>query len=306
MVDASTLECVWAGRARLGEGPLWCPERGDAGRLLFVDILGARLLAFDPARGETRVWPLDEACCWLAPRDDGDGFIAGLRSRLVHLRLEAGGPRIVADWPTPDDEPAGNRFNDAKVDREGRLWLGSMDDAAERSSGALYRLEGRTLRRLDAGYRVANGPAISPDGRTLYHSDTPRRVIHAFDLAPDGSLAKKREHIRFGETQGFPDGMACDADGGLWVAHWEGGRVSRFAPDGRLDETLPLPASRVTSCAFGGPDLDTLYITTAAEARDAEGLAGGLFRVRPGVRGLAPTPFRVEADRESEAWRESG
>lgn len=302
MVDASTLECVWTGRARLGEGPLWCPERGEAGQLLFVDILGARLLAFDPARSETRDWPLDEACCWLAPRDDGDGFLAGLRSRLVHLRLEASGPRVVSAWPTPDDEPAGNRFNDAKVDPAGRLWFGSMDDAAVEASGALYCLEGGRLRRLDTGYRVANGPAIAPDGRTLYHGDTPRRVIHAFDLAADGSLANRREHIRFGETQGFPDGMACDAEGGLWVAHWEGGRVSRFAPDGRLDETLPLPASRVTSCAFGGPELDTLYITTAAEQRDAEGLAGGLFRVSPGVRGLPATPFRVASD----AWQESG
>ncbi|MCH4564014.1 SMP-30/gluconolactonase/LRE family protein [Halomonas sp. EGI 63088] len=297
MVDAGMLECVWRGRARLGEGPLWCPERGAAGQLLFVDILGARLLAFDPARGETRDWPLEEACCWLAPRDDGDGFIAALRSRLVHLRLEPSGPRVVADWPTPT-EPATNRFNDAKVDLQGRLWFGSMDDAADAASGALYCLVGRELRRLDGGYRVANGPAIAPDSRTLYHSDTPRRVIHAFDLAPDGALSNKREHIRFGETQGFPDGMTCDAEGGLWVAHWEGGRVSRFHPDGRLDETLPLPASRVTSCAFGGPHLETLYITTAAEGRDAEGLAGGLFRVVPGVRGMATTPFGVKASRD--------
>ena len=304
MLDASTLECVWSARARLGEGPLWCPERGRAGQLLFVDILGARLLAFDPDSGATHDWPLDEACCWLAPRDDGDGFIAGLHSRLVHMRLEVSGPHCVAVWPTPEDEPTGNRFNDAKVDREGRLWFGSMDDAAVDASGSLYCLAGQQLRRHDDGYRVANGPAIAPDGRTLYHSDTPRRVIYAFDLAGDGSLTNKREHIRLSETQGFPDGMTCDAEGGLWVAHWEGGRVSRFTPDGRLDETLPLPASRVTSCAFGGPNLDELYITTAAEERDAEGLAGGLFRVRPGVRGLSATPFRVKDCRNEKLEQE--
>ncbi|EPC02746.1 hypothetical protein L861_10395 [Litchfieldella anticariensis FP35 = DSM 16096] len=289
MVDASMIECVWRGRATLGEGPLWCPERGAAGQLLFVDILGKRLHAYDLASGNTQGWELEEACCWLVPRDDGDGFIAGLRSRLVHLRLNESGPTIVAEWATPGGEPAGNRFNDAKVDPHGRLWFGSMDDDAVRSSGALYRLDREGPARVDDGYRVANGPAISPDGRTLYHSDTPRRIIYAFDLSVSGELSSKREHIRFSETQGFPDGMTCDAEGGLWVAHWDGGRLSRFRPDGGLDETLTLPASRVTSCAFGGTQLDQLFITTAALERDQEGVAGGLFRVVPGVKGV-PLP----------------
>ncbi|WP_129139020.1 SMP-30/gluconolactonase/LRE family protein [Modicisalibacter coralii] len=285
MIAATTLECVWQGRAMLGEGPVWCPERGAQGELLFVDILGGRLHAFDPASQSARSWSLDEPACWLVPRDDGDGFVAGLRSRLVHLRLGEAGPVIVADWPTPE-EPAGNRFNDAKADARGRLWFGSMDDAAERASGSLYRWDGRGVTRVDAGYRVANGPALSPDGRTLYHSDTPNRTIYAFDLDEWGAPGKRREHIRFGDTQGYPDGMTCDAEGGLWVAHWDGGRISRFGPDGRLDETLPVPASRVTSCCFAGPELERLYITTAAVERDGEALAGGLFRVTPGVRGL--------------------
>ncbi|WP_163559105.1 SMP-30/gluconolactonase/LRE family protein [Halomonas sp. NO4] len=287
MVDATALEYIWRGRALLGEGPLWCPERGAAGQLLFVDILGSRLYAHDPTSGETHGWTLDEACCWLAPRADGDGFVAGLRSRLVHLRLGGMGPEIVDSLLTPD-EPTGNRFNDGGCDAAGRLWFGSMDAAAERPSGALYRLDARGLARVDDGYRVANGPAISPDGATLYHSDTPRGVIYAFDIDGNGELSGKREHIRFHATRGFPDGMICDREGGLWVAHWDGGRISRFLPDGRLDETLTLPASRVTSCTFGGADLDHLYITTAAVDRDDEVDAGGLFRCRPGVRGLAP------------------
>ncbi|MDW5378341.1 SMP-30/gluconolactonase/LRE family protein [Halomonas sp. HP20-15] len=292
MIAINSVECVWAGRAQLGEGPLWCPERGAQGQLLFVDILGGRLHAFDLASGRTQGWTLDEPCCWLAVRDDGDGFIAGLRSRLVHLRLTDAGPSVVGPWTTPE-EPAGNRFNDAKVDPRGRLWFGSMDDAAERSSGAFYRLAGEAIDRVDEGYRVANGPAISPDGATLYHSDTPRGIIYAFDVSAEGELANKREHIRFAETQGRPDGMTCDAEGGLWVAHWGGGRVSRFRADGELDETLPVPASRVTSCAFGGAGLDQLYITTAAVDRDDETAAGGLFRVVPGVRGLPAGRFAV-------------
>ncbi|MFC3282213.1 SMP-30/gluconolactonase/LRE family protein [Litchfieldella rifensis] len=293
MVDASQIECLWRGRALLGEGPLWCPSLGTAGWLVFVDILAARLHAYDLASGDTHGWALEEACCWLAAREDGDGFIAGLRSRLVHLRLTENGPKIVAEWATPGGEPAGNRFNDAKVDTCGRLWFGSMDDDAARPSGSLYRLDSRGLVRMDTGYRVANGPAISPDGATLYHSDTPRGVIYAFDLSPEGELSNKREHVRFNATRGFPDGMTCDAESGLWVAHWDGGRLSRFRPDGALDETLPLPASRVTSCAFGGPQLDQLFITTAALERDEEGLAGGLFRVVPGVRGAMPAAYRM-------------
>ncbi|NIC08099.1 SMP-30/gluconolactonase/LRE family protein [Halomonas sp. DX6] len=291
MVEGSMIQCAWRGRAQLGEGPLWCPERGEAGQLLFVDILGRTLYVHDSADGTTRGWALDEACCWLAPRADGDGFIAGLASRLVHLRLDENGPRIVGGWTTPK-EPAGNRFNDATVDAQGRLWFGSMSESGEPGRGALYRLDGANLRRVDPGYGVANGPAVSPDESTLYHSDTAAGVVYAFDLSADGELSGKREHLRYHGTQGYPDGMTCDAEGGLWVAHWGGGRVSRFLPDGTLDETLILPASRVTSCTFGGPELDQLYITTAADGRDQEALAGSLFRVAPGVRGL-PSPAYI-------------
>ncbi|NIC36536.1 SMP-30/gluconolactonase/LRE family protein [Halomonas desiderata] len=294
LVEGAMIQRVWRGRAQLGEGPLWCPGQGEAGRLLFVDILRRALYVHDFASGTTRGWPLEEACCWLVPRADGDGFIAGLASRLVHLRLEEHGPRIVGDWVTPE-EPAGNRFNDAAVDGRGRLWFGSMSgneqESGEPGQGALYRLDGAGLRRVDHGYGVANGSAVSPDGRTLYHSDRAAGVVYAFDLSPDGELTGRREHLRFHGAQGYPDGMTCDAEGGLWVAHWGGGRVSRFLPDGTLDETLLLPASRVTSCAFGGPELDQLYITTAADGRDQEALAGSLFRVAPGVRGLASPMF---------------
>ncbi|UYG05036.1 SMP-30/gluconolactonase/LRE family protein [Halomonas sp. LR3S48] len=296
MVDGSMIQCVWSGRARLGEGPLWCPERGEAGQLLFVDILGRTLHVHDYASGGTRGWPLVEACCWLAPRADGDGFIAGLASRLVHLRLDESGPRIVGAWTTPE-EPVGNRFNDAAVDTRGRLWFGSMSEnekeSGEPGRGALYCLDGANLRRVDSGYGVANGPAVSPDGNTLYHSDTAAGVVYAFDLSAGGELSGKREHLRFRGTQGYPDGMTCDAEGGLWVAHWGGGRVSRFLPDGTLDETLILPASRVTSCTFGGPELDRLFITTAADGRDQEALAGSLFRVAPGIRGLPSPAFKA-------------
>jgi xylono-1,5-lactonase len=282
------VECLWDARAELGEGPLWVPSRGV---LLFVDILGARLLQYRPADGARREWPLEEACCWLIERDDGDGFIAGLRTRVVHLQLDESGPRVVEELAKPEAQLPGNRFNDAKADPAGRIWIGSMDDAECDASGTLYRFDDRGMVAVDHPYVIANGPACSPDGRTLYHTDTAIRTIYAFDCSAQGVLSGKRVHLRFDEADGFPDGMTCDAEGGLWIAHFGGACLSRFHPDGRLDRRVPIPAVQVTSCAFGGAELDELYVTTAARGRGDEALAGALFRLRPGVSGLAPNRF---------------
>lgn len=282
------VECLWELQAQLGEGPLWV---GEHGMLLFVDIERARLHAYRPGDGQRRSWDLSEACCWLVPRVDGDGFLAGLRSRIVHLRLDGDGPTVVEDWVRPEAHLPGNRFNDGKADAHGRVWAGTMDNAERAASGSLYRIDGRRVAAVDAPYGIANGPAFSPDGRTLYHTDTATRTIYAFDCGADGTLHGKRVHLRLQPDEGYPDGMCCDADGGLWVAHFGGGCVSRFDPAGRLQQRIALPASQVTSCAFGGPQLRDLYITTARRGRDDEPLAGALLRVRPGVAGLPPGRF---------------
>ena len=300
-MTGTEVRCVWPAGALLGEGPLWSPR--DAA-VWFVDIRGSRLLRWDPADGGQggghgggqgggrREWPMDEACCWLVERADGDGFLAGLRSRFVHLRLDGGRPVIAAEIARPEADLPGNRFNDAKADAWGRVWAGSMDDAGAAPTGSLYRIDADgTVTRADGPYTVANGPATSPDGRTLYHTDSAARTVYAFDLGADGVLSRKRVHIRFGDADGYPDGMTCDAEGGLWIAHWDGGRVSRFHPDGSLDRAVALPVSRVTSCVFGGPGLDRLFVTTAAFERAHEPLAGGLFEIDPGVRGPAPAMF---------------
>jgi len=279
---------LWNARTRLGEGPLWSSEYRC---LLFVDILGSQLLSYAPGSGETRSWPLEEACCWLAPHADG-GLVAGLRSRLVHLTLDEGSPRILATLAEPVAEVPGHRLNDGKADPRGRLWFGSMDNQEQAASGRLLRFDKRGLHEMDRPYTVTNGPAISADGGTLYHTDSPARTIYAFDLADDGTLSNKRRHISFSEEDGFPDGMTLDAEGGLWVAHWDGARVTRFLADGHRDQEIRLPASRVTCCTFGGDDLATLYITTAGEGCDAESQAGALFSARPGVQGQAPCAYR--------------
>ncbi|AWJ85591.1 gluconolaconase (plasmid) [Azospirillum sp. TSH58] len=287
--------CVWEANAQLGEGPVWSPSR-DA--LFAVDIRGSRLLRYTPADGTGRDWPLEEAACWLVERADGGGFVAGLRSRrLVGLTLDGDRLSVGPELMRLEEDAPGNRLNDAMADAAGRLWVGSMDDAEQDASGALYRVgPDGSVARVDEGYTVSNGPALSPDGRTLYHTDSPSRTIHAFALAADGALSGKRVHIRFGEDDGYPDGMTCDAEGHLWVAHWSGGRVSRFRPDGTLDRVVRLPVSNVTSCAFGGPALDRLFITAAAattthDAPAGEPLAGGLFVCTPGVAGLPPGRF---------------
>jgi D-xylonolactonase len=277
---------IWTGRAVLGEGPLWSARLG---RVFFVDIRGRRILSCGLDGAAAAEWPLEHRPCWIIETAQADRFVLGLERGIVTARLVPGQAAEILhrlDWPGPF--PEGLRLNDAKADADGRIYFGTMDDAEEQPSGHFHALAADgTITELDAGYTVANGPAVSPDGRTLYHTDSAAQTIFAFDRARDGSLSGKRVHIRFTEADGYPDGMTCDAEGGLWVCHWDGGRVTRFRPDGERDRAIGLPVSRVTSCAFAGPALDRLMITTAAYQREEEPLAGSLFLANPGVQGAA-------------------
>jgi sugar lactone lactonase YvrE len=276
---------IWQGRAVLGEGPVWSAHRN---RLFFVDNRGKRIISCSADGADAAEWPLQVRPCWLVEHDNGQDFLVGLERAVVLLRLEPGQPAVTLktiDWPEPLAE--GLRFNDAKADADGRIYCGTMDDSETGPLGAFHAIApDGAVTRLDDGYTVSNGPAISPDGRIVYHTDSPARTIYAFDRGATGHLSGKRVHIRLGEADGYPDGMTCDSEGGLWVAHWDGGRVSRFRPDGTLDHAIPVPASRVTCCVFFGPDLDRLAITTAAYERTEEPLAGALFAVAPGFRGI--------------------
>lgn len=284
---------IWEVRAELGEGPIW----SDAHRaLLFVDIYQAKLHAFHPGDGTRRSWNLEEACCWLLPREGGE-FVAGLRSGVVEMTLDERGPRPGKRLTPIHWLPDGDRLNDAKSDTQGRLWFGSMDDAETQPRGYLYRLDGRGLTEMDSEYHVTNGPAISPDGGTLYHNDSARRTVFAFDLDTEGELTNKREHIRFAPGEGHPDGMTCDRAGGLWIALWDGGRVARYHPDGSLDREVALPVSRPTSCAFGGDDLSRLFVTSAATGCASEPLAGALFEIATDTGGVAIPPVVLPTSR---------
>lgn len=282
-------EIVWPLGAILGEGPLWSP-RQEA--VYFVDILGQKIAAFWPASGTGRFWELDEPCTWLVEYADDTRFLAGLRRQIVTLRLGERGVLLQRRFPHPEGEPVSNRFNDAKADPWGRVWAGTMDDQEKNPTGALYRISGKSMARVDAPYIVSNGPAFSIDGHTLYHSDSALRRIFAFDLSARGEIRDKRLHIQFTELDGYPDGMTGDTDGGLWVAHFGAGKVTRFDSKGRATDCIRLPTPQVTSVCFGGARHRDLYITTAARDRRDDPRAGHLYRLTVPYRGLPHHPYR--------------
>jgi sugar lactone lactonase YvrE len=282
---------VLPAHALLGEGPLWdAPTR----RLYWVDIKRREVHRFDPATGQDACWPVPEDVGSVAVRAGG-GLVVALRSGFHFLDLETGALQPVA---RPEPERVENRFNDGKVDRRGRFWAGSMHDPETAPTGALYRLEpdGRCQRMVD-GLVCSNALCWSPDGRVMYHGDTGRRVVWAWDADPaTGEIANRRVFVRLGEDEGAPDGATVDAEGGVWLAHWNGWRLTRFDPDGRAERVVPLPVQRPTCPAFGGPGLDVLYVTSATIGLGPGDLArqpwaGGILALAPGVRGLAEARF---------------
>lgn len=282
------MECIADVKAVLGEGPVWVAREAA---LYWVDIPERRVFRWSEADG-LRIFEHRAHICSLAPRVEG-GFIGGGYDGFIEF-APGREPKVIAD---PEPDLPGNRFNDGKVDRAGRFWAGTMDRAEQAASGALYRLDpDLRWRRIDSGYRVTNGPAFSLDGRILYHSDSALQTVYAFDLAEDGTASNRRVHLRFGDGDGYPDGMTVDAEDCLWIAFWDGWCVRRFSPAGERLAELRVPAQRPTSCAFGGPDFESLFITTASrdltdEERAAQPQAGGLFVAMPGVRGVAEPLF---------------
>ena len=278
-------------RDQLGEGLLWS-ERENA--VYWVDILAQSLHRLSLADETVVSWLIPERIGWVVERQTQPGFIAGLQSGFheltfdpVNFRPEL---RLIAN---PEPQYPNNRLNDVGVDHFGRIWAGTMDSGGEGERGSLYTLDPNfKVTRRDTGYRVTNGPVFSPDNQFLYHNDTPRGVVYRFSLTARGELKDKKEFLRFPRDWGYPDGMTMDAEGGLWIAHWGGGRISRFDADGDLERLIRLPASQITNCVFAGPELDRLFVTSAAMGKSDEPLAGVLFEVDVGgIRGLPPRYF---------------
>lgn len=283
--------CVLDLRAALGESPTWSV---DEQALYFVDIVAPALVRFDPATGvhTSMAMPSSIGCFGLRERG---GFVVALRDGIwladAHGRLEhrlAGAPY----------DPAHHRFNDGRVDRQGRFWVGSMNEKRDAPSAALYRLErdGSLARVLD-GVIVSNGVAWSPDGRTMYHADTPAHTVRAYDFDPaTGVPSGGRVFARWHGDTDRPDGAAVDSAGNYWIAFYRGGKVLQVSPQGRVLREVPFPAQCPTMPCFGGPDLRTLYVTSARRDRPADELArypqsGGLFAMRVEVPGLPEPRF---------------
>ncbi len=284
----SDVETVVDRRCLVGEGAIWDSRRQY---LLWVDILGHLLFVYDPATGQNRGINLLQAVGTVVPRTKG-GVVVALHNGFARLDLETERMTPIAD---PEADLPGNRFNDGKCDPAGRLWAGTMafDGMRDQEQGALYCLDaGGAVTRKLGRVSISNGIVWSADARTMYFIDTVKNDVRAFDYDLDtGAIANERVTVR-NDGDGHFDGMTIDAEGMVWIALFGGGAVKRYHPEtGEHLATIELPVTCVTSCAFGGPHLDHLYVTSASFRLSAaelaeQPLAGSLFRAVPGVRGV--------------------
>ena len=286
----SSAELVLNTHPSLGEGPVWDVRRA---RLLWVDLLGGAVHVFDPATGRDHAIEAGRAVGAVVPRRDGSWFVFGADSILT-LDPETETLAAVHDF---ESETPARRSNDAQADPFGRVWFGRLAWRFDRGAGRLERLDTSMVRvPVFTGLAIPNGIGWSPDARTMYFSESTARTLTAFDFDEANGPTNPRVLLgpdAFDALGGVPDGLTVDAEGHVWLAVWGGRCLVRVSPTGAVVDRVDLPVSQVSSCAFGGPDLADLYVTTARadfspEDDAREPLAGGLFLVRPGVRGLHP------------------
>lgn len=275
----SAFTTIWDGKARTGESPVW-----DAGEncLWWVDIPAGALYRLKD--GQIDSWVLGEDLGCVAPIATG-GLLLALRSGLYRFESATGTKTLLA---ASLYDPSEQRFNDGKVGPDGRFWVGSIFEPRTGKHAKLYRFDKRGLIEVGGDVIVSNGLAWSPDGATLYHSDTRSHVIYRYDHK-DGEIGPRSIFAEVPQEKGRPDGAAVDAEGFYWSAQFAGQRIIRFAPDGTIDREIETPVQRPTMCAFGGKDLDILYVTSATDGGEIKPLDGATLSFKPGVTG-APVP----------------
>lgn len=282
-----TPDLIFDAKAQLGEGALWDSK---ANVLLWIDILGKKVWRTDPSANQHTPSDIGQFVGTIVPRRDG-GVMLALHHGLGHYDFATQKLNLICD---PENNQPALRFNDGKCDPAGRFWAGTMLVEGGAPLGSLFCLyPDLHVERKVTEVGCSNGIVWSLDHKTMYYIDTVLKRVDAFDYDNDtGFISRRRVTFNIPKELGSPDGSTLDADGMLWVAHWGGSCVTRWNPlAGKLLTKINLPVSQVTSCAFGGPKLDRLYITSARIGRDKEPLAGGLFCVDPGVRGIPACEF---------------
>jgi sugar lactone lactonase YvrE len=284
------VRCIANPRCSLGEGPFWDAKTR---RLYWVDILEARIYRHDPADETTVAWTSPEPVGFVFTGEDGD-LVAGFKSGLHRVSLEEDGTVRASRIDRVDGGRADVRFNDATRDARGQIWACTLGGSADEPLGAYYRYDTELARhRVDSGYLVANGPALSPDGELLYTVETSgharrRKGVYASSITGAGELEGQRLLIDWDAIDSQPDGVVTDDDGNLWLGEFHGNVLRCFSPDGDQTAAYPLPAWNPTKPAFGGADGDLVYVTSARVDVDEETLArypdtGGVLEIR-GVR----------------------
>ena len=278
-----TVEHILAAQNKLGEGPVWNP---DEQALYWVDIEKGCVHRLYPKTGRHDVFDVGLPVGALGFRASG-GLVMATRDGFAFWDPETQALRFIAD---PEPDRPGARFNDGAVDRQGRFWAGTMGQGP---TSSLYRLDpDGSVHRMESGVTISNGIGWSPDDRTMYFTDSLLKVIYAYDFDPaTGAIENRRPFVHTPEEEGVPDGLTVDSEGFVWSARWGGWKVTRYDPTGTVEHEIRLPVQYPTSCTFGGPQLDELYVTSAWTAvteaeRGAQPWAGDLFRLQAGVKGL--------------------
>ena len=290
---SNAVECVVKAEAIIGESPLWSPHE----RVLYwVDIAGQKIHRFNPQTTQSDTFNLPQPVTAVGLRQKG-GLVITLAKNFAFFDPQT---EVLEMLANPEEDKPANRFNDAKCDRQGRFWAGTMGAVnMDAPVGSLYRLDTNLgVTRLQTEVRLANGLAWSPDNRIFYFTESRRYSIYAYDFdAQTGNIHNRRLFVAFDrKAGGIPDGLTVDAQGFIWSALYGGGRVVRYSPAGAVERVVELPVPCPTSCIFGGDNLDVLYITTAREFLTPEQIAqaplsGSLFAHKPRVQGLPEPSF---------------